>query len=295
MISLPIAAALGTAVLSTSFLSGILGMAGGMILMGILLVLLPLAPAMVLHGLTQMASNGWRAWLWRKQIRWRIVGYYVTGALAAAIAFAWLRYTPSTPLVLIILGLSPFVALALPKRLALDATRVTHAIGCGAISTVLQLLAGVAGPLLDTFFVRSGLDRKETVATKAALSVAGHLLKVVYFGQFLIGDRAELPLAAIAISLVLALVGTQLSRRVLEVVSDAQFRRWTRVVIAGTAGVYLVQGTIHFVPESRARHQVVSETAITAVDPAAASAAPDVEEPVTISTEPLEVAPMARE
>ena len=46
---------------ATSFLSGIFGMAGGMILIGVLLALLPLPQAMVLHAVTQMASNGWRA------------------------------------------------------------------------------------------------------------------------------------------------------------------------------------------------------------------------------------------
>jgi uncharacterized membrane protein YfcA len=60
MLSLPIAAGFAAAIVSTSFISGIFGMAGGMILLGILLAFMPLAPAMVLHGLVQMASSGWR-------------------------------------------------------------------------------------------------------------------------------------------------------------------------------------------------------------------------------------------
>jgi len=63
MISVPFAAALTASVLSTSFVSGVFGMAGGMILMGLLLSLMPLAPAMALHGITQIASNAARAWL----------------------------------------------------------------------------------------------------------------------------------------------------------------------------------------------------------------------------------------
>ena len=61
MLSLPIAAGFAAAIVSTSFISGIFGMAGGMILMGILLAFMPLAPAMVLHGLVQTASSGWRS------------------------------------------------------------------------------------------------------------------------------------------------------------------------------------------------------------------------------------------
>ena len=62
--------------LGTSFLSGIFGMAGGIILIGLLLVLLPVQAAMVLHGITQLASNAWRAVTWRKSVRWDIAAVY---------------------------------------------------------------------------------------------------------------------------------------------------------------------------------------------------------------------------
>jgi uncharacterized membrane protein YfcA len=65
MLSLPLAAGFAAAIVSTSFVSGIFGMAGGMILMGILLAFMPMAPAMVLHGLVQISATGWRARQWR--------------------------------------------------------------------------------------------------------------------------------------------------------------------------------------------------------------------------------------
>src|SRR5213075_1784518 len=70
-------AALGLLMVATAFLSGLFGMAGGMILIGVLLALMPLPTAMVLHAITQMASNGWRAFLWRAHIRWRPVFVYL--------------------------------------------------------------------------------------------------------------------------------------------------------------------------------------------------------------------------
>ena len=66
-------AALGLLMVATAFLSGLFGMAGGLILIGVLLTILPLPSAMVLHAITQMASNGWRAFLWRAHIRWKPV------------------------------------------------------------------------------------------------------------------------------------------------------------------------------------------------------------------------------
>ena len=68
----------------TAFLSGIFGMAGGLILMGVLLVIMPVPDAMMLHGVTQMASNGWRGLLWIKHVRWSAMASYLAGGAAAA-------------------------------------------------------------------------------------------------------------------------------------------------------------------------------------------------------------------
>ena len=63
-------AALAVVAVVTSFISGIFGMAGGMLLIGFLLFLLPVPVAMVFHGVIQIAANGWRSWLWRRHINW---------------------------------------------------------------------------------------------------------------------------------------------------------------------------------------------------------------------------------
>src|SRR6185369_3793459 len=92
--------------LVTSFISGILGMAGGMILMGVLLALLPLPAAMMLHGISQLAANGWRALMLRREIDWRVMGGYVAGAALALAFFLWLRLVVAKPAALIAMGLT---------------------------------------------------------------------------------------------------------------------------------------------------------------------------------------------
>ena len=62
--ALPLSLLLFGAVLATSVISGIFGMAGGLILMLILAQMFTVPAAMVLHGVTQFFSNGWRAVLW---------------------------------------------------------------------------------------------------------------------------------------------------------------------------------------------------------------------------------------
>ncbi len=242
MISLPLATALATCILGTAFISGIFGMAGGMILMGILLAMMPVAAAMVLHGVTQMASNGWRAWLWRAHIQWPIVAWYGGGAAIATLIFCAARVAPKKPFTLVALGLLSLAGLLMPSRFAPNILRRGDAIGCGALCTSLQLIAGVSGPIFDVFFVKSEMGRKEVVATKAAIQTLGHFLKVAYFGQLLTAGGSEVAPLALAIAVVMAMSGTQLSRTVLDAISDAQFRRWTRSLVAAIASFYLAHG-----------------------------------------------------
>jgi uncharacterized membrane protein YfcA len=243
MLSLPLAAGFAAAIVSTSFISGIFGMAGGMILMGILLAFMPLAPAMVLHGLVQIASNGWRAWQWHSHIAWRIVVHYAGGAAVATAAVCLLALVASKPVALIIVGLSPLLGLLLPGRLAPDIGKPSHGHACGTLCTLLQLLAGVSGPILDVFFVRSELSSRQQVATKAAVQMLGHLLKAVYFGHLLAGGET-LSLIVVIAAMPLAVAGTHLSRFVLETISETQFRTWSRYVIGAVSTIYLIQGVV---------------------------------------------------
>src|SRR6202140_2393024 len=110
-------AALGLLMVATSFLSGLFGMAGGMILIGVLLTLMPLPTAMVLHAITQMASNGWRALLWRSHIRWRPVFVYLIGCALALAVWSIARYVPDKPIALLLLGRAPFMARLTPSSI----------------------------------------------------------------------------------------------------------------------------------------------------------------------------------
>jgi len=251
MITLPAAIALAAAVLTTSFVSGIFGMAGGIILIVMLLVVMPVAPAMVLHGATQLVSNAWRAWLWRSEIRWTIFVYYAIGAFAALTFFSFVRFTPDKPATLIAVGIIGFAGLWLPNRIAPDVTRPMHSVGCGALCTALQLVAGISGPVLDVSFVRTDLNRMETVATKAVVQALGHLLKVVYFGQLLAGSDGTVAPMAIALAVVTAVIGTQMSRHILDRITDTQFRNWSRGLIVGIAAACLIQGVTMLGIEAR--------------------------------------------
>jgi uncharacterized membrane protein YfcA len=235
-------AILAVSVLATSFVSGILGMAGGMILMGILLLMMPLPAAMMLHGVTQLASNAWRALLWRKSVDWRVFRGYVLGAMVALGLFAMLQLVVSKPVALVVMGLTPFVSLALPESLHLNVERRGHSFACGVICSALSLTAGVSGPILDVFFVRSKMTRHAVVATKAMTQSFSHLQKIVYFGAMVAGARGVVEPWLAAMMVLIAFAGTSLSRRVLERMNDKSFRFWTRWTVMVLGTYYIANG-----------------------------------------------------
>ncbi|MEM9573629.1 MAG: TSUP family transporter [Pseudomonadota bacterium] len=227
--------------LFTAFLSGIFGMAGGLILMGVLLAVLPLSEAMSLHAITQITSNGWRGLIWIKNVRIRPAINFLFGSSIAFAAWSFWYYIPSKPVALIALGLAPFVVHIIPDRLKPNPENLLHGICYGASSMTLMLLAGVSGPLIDTFFLGGKLDRREIVATKAVCQVASHAAKLVYFGG-LVNQTVMLDPIMISIAIIVTIAGTSLARPILEAMSDTAYRHWAGRIIMAIGGVFLVRG-----------------------------------------------------
>src|SRR5438552_11410067 len=101
-------------IISTSFISGLFGMAGGMILVGVLLAYFDVATGMVIFSIVQFACNGWRAVLWWRFVRWRIFAFYVLGSVLAFLLMRLVAFIPDKALVYFALGITPFLAEIIP-------------------------------------------------------------------------------------------------------------------------------------------------------------------------------------
>jgi uncharacterized membrane protein YfcA len=233
----------GTIVLS-SFISGVFGLAGGMVLLGVLLVYFDVATGMVLFSIIQLAANGWRALHWRRFVLWPIFYGYVAGAVVAFAVMRYVAYVPNKAMVYILLGLMPFSVEVLPASLRPNIEWRGIPFVTGILTTVIQFMAGVGGLFLDIFFNKSQLDRKTTNATKAITQTFSHMLRAAYFGS--LAGVGDLRFAMWGPGIVLALVGAVLAPFVLERMTDHGFRQWTRGIIYTIAAVYLVRGGILF-------------------------------------------------
>lgn len=230
--------------ISTAFISGVLGMGGGALLMAILVLLLPINSAMIVHGFCQFISNGSRAYLFRKTVLWRGVGVYLIGVAIALVLFILIAYQPNKRAVFICLGALPFVSLLLPKQWSLNFERPVDQVICGFLVTVSQLFCGVSGPLLDIFFIKSSLNKEMVMGTKAVTQTIGHLAKLFYYGLWItLTDLTILwllPLAFIA-----AVSGANLGKKVNERLEENQFRRYGQIVLLLVGSFLLYKGIFY--------------------------------------------------
>ena len=174
-------ALIGATIVFSSFLSGVFGMAGGMILLGVLLNYFDVARAMILFSIIQLFANGWRVVQWRSYVLWPIFGWYVLGAAISFAGMWMIAFVPDKATVYLALGLMPFAVEALPAALRPNIEWKGVPLLTGVATTIIQILAGVGGLFLDLFFQKSKLDRKTTNATKAVAQSFSHVVRALYF------------------------------------------------------------------------------------------------------------------
>ncbi len=239
-----LSASLLVAVFATSYVSGVLSLAGGTILIAIFAWILPVPVTMMLHGVTQTASNGSRAIIYWRHLRWDIVGRYMAGAAVCLAVFAWLTFVPDKTLLFFLLGIMPFVNFLVPKGYALDIVRPSNSYVCGFINSATQLTAGVSGPLLDIFFVRTSLTRFEIHATKGLTQTLGHIMKIIYFAVILgFFEEAFVQLPAWLYIAVIptAYLGNLAARQVVQKMSDSFFKGLTQYFAMGMGVIFLIK------------------------------------------------------
>jgi uncharacterized membrane protein YfcA len=232
-------AVIATTIVLSSFISGVFGMAGGMILLGVLLNYCDVATGMILFSIIQLFANGWRIVQWRHYVLWPIFYRYLAGALVTFVVLRMIAFVPDKAVVYLALGLMPFAVEALPVAMRPNIEWAGVPLFTGIVTTVVQIMAGVGGLFLDIFFQKSMLDRKTTNATKAVAQTFSHIARVFYFGS--LTGTANVPLWAIGPAVLLAIAGTSLAPFVIERMTDHGFRQWTRAIILAISILYLAR------------------------------------------------------
>ncbi len=218
---------------ASATLSATVGLAGGTVLLAVMLLFFEPAAAVPLHGVIQLLSNGGRTVVQRRHVAWRVVGWYSLFLLPLALAGARVAVAMPATLGATLIGAFVLVATLQPGWLRM---RPTGAGGearrfalMGAVAGFLGSLVGAVGPLVAPFFLHLGLSRRGVVGTAAACQGAGHLAKIAAFGWLGFSYREHLGLL-MAMSL-LVVAGTAAGSRLLDRLDEVFFTRLYRTVL----------------------------------------------------------------
>ena len=211
----------------TSALTAAFGVGGGIAMLTLMGLFVPVASLIPVHGAVQLGSNTGRAWHQRAFVRMDIAGPFIAGSLVGAIAGAFLVVQLPDALLKLILG--TFVLLLTWTKI--PGIERLSMLGLGLASIVLAvatMLVGATGPLVSAIFANLFQDdRKALVATHAVAMTAQHFLKIVVFGVAGFAFHAWLPL--IAAMVLSGYLGTVYGTRLLERLPEEAFRKWFRI------------------------------------------------------------------
>ena len=211
----------------TSALTAAFGIGGGIAMLALMGLFVPVAALIPVHGAVQLGSNTGRAWHQRANVRFDIAIPFVIGSVIGAIVGAFVVVQLPDAVLKLVLGVF-IVAVTWTKIPGVDRLgRAGLAVG-SAILAVLSMFVGATGPLLAAFFgqIFAG-DRKALVATHAAGMTVQHFLKVVVFGLAGFAFAAWLPLMAVMIAS--GYLGTVYGTRFLERIPEESFKFWFKV------------------------------------------------------------------
>lgn len=224
----------------TSALTAAFGVGGGLAMLALMGVFVPVAALIPVHGAVQLGSNTGRAWRQRAHVRTAIAAPFVLGSLIGAVAGVFVVVQLPDALLKLMLGLF-VIAITWARLPGFD--RLGRA-GLAAGSAVLALLGmflGATGPLLSAFFAQLiPDDRKALVATHAAGMTVQHGLKILAFGAAGFAFAAWLPL--IAAMIVSGYLGTVYGSKLLERMPEERFRRCFRIGLTALALHMVWQG-----------------------------------------------------
>jgi uncharacterized membrane protein YfcA len=222
-----IAVALVFLSLVTSAVTATFGIGGGSLMIAALLLVMPPAVAVPVHGLVQLGSNAGRGVMMRAHVQWRFAGWFILGSIPGAFAGAGIAsLLPEAVLTAIIACFLLWSAWA-PQPKATARGPVATALA-GLATSILGMVTGVGGPVVAAF-LRFLPDRRHIIATHAVLMTAQNVLKAIAFSALGFAFAPYLPLVVAMIAS--GGIGTLIGGRLLSSLPEDKFRLGFKIVL----------------------------------------------------------------
>ena len=199
-------------------------------MIALMMMIVPPAIVVPLHGVVQLFSNGFRVYVLRRSVHRRTMAFFIGGAaVGGCIGYFLIREIESSEWFLIVVCVLLLYTVFKPKRMPDIKLNAAGFFLLGAFTAAIGPLIGTVGPFLAPFFVRDDFPKETIVATKGAAQATVHVIKIPIFLslQFAYQDYVPHMLGMI----VAAYVGTWLGVRLLHRADQQLFMRIVKVTM----------------------------------------------------------------
>jgi uncharacterized protein len=184
-LSLSFALVLIVASFFTSAFTAALGLGGGIAMLAIMGLGMPVATVLPVHGAVQLGSNAGRVVIQRRHVVGSFVTWLAIGTVAGVALGAYV--VVDIPDSVSKWGMALFILWTVYRKKPprpdgdVGGNRFSFILGAG-IAAFMSMLVGATSPLVAAQLASRGLVKQPLIATHAACMVVQHGLKIVAFG-----------------------------------------------------------------------------------------------------------------
>lgn len=223
-------------------LAAVTGFGGAAVLLPALVLIFGVRDAVPILTVAQLIGNGSRVWFNRRDVNFRVVGWYTTGAVPFALAGGYLfAQTPLAALTRVLgLFLIGIVVWRRLRRRPMPRPTLRSFSLIGAAASFLSALVGSVGPLMAPLFLSYGLIRGAYIGTEALATVITHVAKLVAYRQ-----TATLPATSIVIGLALGpvmIAGSFAGKRIVDRLPERVFVAVIEATMIGAGLLFAIKG-----------------------------------------------------
>src|SRR3569833_1358568 len=206
-----------------ALLAAVTGFGGSAVLLPMLVCVFGVREAIPILTVAQLIGNASRVWFNRRELDWRVVGWFAVGGVPMALLGGMLfARAPLAALTRVLGAFLIFIVVIrhLPKLKGFRIPLRSFAL-IGAGSSFLSALLGSVGPLMAPFFLAYGLVKGAYIGTEALSTVVLHVAKLIAYRE-----SAVLPVHAVLSGLALGPVmvaGSFAGKRVVDRIPERVF------------------------------------------------------------------------
>jgi uncharacterized protein len=226
----PLTLALAAVGFLTAALSGVAGLGGGTVLIGVLYAV-GLSPvvAVPLFAAVQAVSNLSRTVAYFRHVEWRAAGWFLLTGIPAPFLVAPFVAAADVHVIQLLLAGLILVSLV-PARDGGDPIPATPAfLLAGFLNGSIGMFVGATGLFVGRLFLRPEWPKEKVIGTLALTQTLGHLLKVLGYASVGFGIAAH---SGLLLPLVIAVIaGTFAGRWLHRFLDEGRFRRLFRAIL----------------------------------------------------------------